>query len=77
MKKILGALVLTLGGIPLAQADAITDWNIKAGEIITAVDMPPPPASRAMAIIHTAAYEAANAIARRYPAPLDRTAVLS
>jgi hypothetical protein len=70
MKTLLRVLVLALVGIRMAAADAIVDWNIKAGEIITAGDLGPPPASRAMAIMHTAAYEAANAIARRYPAPL-------
>ena len=70
MKTLLGILALALLGVRVAAADAIVDWNIKAGEIITAADLGPPPASRAMAIMHTAAYEAANAIARRYPAPL-------
>jgi len=70
MKTLLGVVALALVGVRVAAADAIVDWNIKAGEIITAADLPPPPASRMMAIMHTAAYEAANAIARRYPAPL-------
>ncbi len=51
-----------------AMADAVTDWNISAGEIVTAAGMGTPPANRVMAITHTAAYEAANAITRRYPA---------
>ncbi|HLA72488.1 MAG TPA: vanadium-dependent haloperoxidase [Steroidobacteraceae bacterium] len=70
MKTLLRVLVLALVSVRVAAADAIVDWNIKAGEIITAGDLGPPPASRAMAIMHTAAYEAANAIARRYPAPV-------
>lgn len=50
-----------------AMADAVTDWNISAGEIVTAAGMGTPFANRVMAITHTAAYEAANAITRRYP----------
>jgi len=53
---------------PAASADAICDWNSKAGEIVVAARMGPPPANRAMAIANTAAYEAVNAITKRYPA---------
>ncbi len=53
-------------GLP-AHADAITDCNIEAGKIIMAADLKPPPANRVLAIVHTAAYEAVNAITRRYP----------
>lgn len=52
----------------MAQADVVTDWNVKAGEIITQSGMGTPPANRVMAILHTAVYEAANAVAKRYPA---------
>lgn len=51
-----------------ARADVITDWNTKAGEIITQSGIGTPPANRVMAIVHTAVYEAANAITKRYPA---------
>lgn len=50
-----------------ARADAITDCNVEAGKIIMAADLKPPPANRALAIVHTAAYQAVNAITRRYP----------
>jgi len=53
-----------------AWADAIVDWNTTGGDALTMADMPPPPAGRVMALMHTAAYEAANAITRRYPASL-------
>jgi hypothetical protein len=53
---------------PAAMADAVCDWNSRAGEIVVAARMGPPPAYRAMAIVHTAVYEAVNAITRRYPA---------
>lgn len=48
-------------------ADAITDWNIKAGEIVTESKIGTPPAVRVMAVVQTAAFEAANAITKRYP----------
>jgi hypothetical protein len=51
-----------------AWADAVTDWNVKAGEIILEAKPPAPVAARAVAIVHTAVYEAANAVTRRYPA---------
>jgi hypothetical protein len=52
----------------LVQADVVTDWNVKAGEAVITARLGPPPAYRVMAIVHTAVYEAANAITKRYPA---------
>ena len=51
-----------------ASADAVCEWNTTAGEIIVYARMGPPPAYRTLAIANTAAYEAVNAITRRYPA---------
>jgi hypothetical protein len=53
---------------PMARADVVTDWNIKAGEIIVEARLGPPPAYRVLAIVHTAVFEAVNAITKRYPA---------
>jgi hypothetical protein len=53
---------------PAAKADAVCDWNTKAGEIVVSARMGPPPANRAMAIVNTAVYETVNAITKRYPA---------
>jgi hypothetical protein len=50
-----------------AKADAITDWNVKAGEIVVQSKLGTPPAIRVTAIVQTAAYEAVNTITRRYP----------
>lgn len=55
-------------GAPAAVADVITEWNQRSGEFITAAALGTPPANRVMAIVQTAAYEAANAITQRYPA---------
>jgi hypothetical protein len=62
------ASVLAIGASSVARADVVTEWNIKGGEFITASGLITQPASRVMALAHTAAYEAANAITRRYPA---------
>jgi hypothetical protein len=52
---------------PMARADAGAEWNIKAGDIVLAARPGTLPAYRALAIVHTAVYEAVNAITRRYP----------
>jgi hypothetical protein len=52
----------------MASADVVADWNIRAGEIVVEARLLNPPASRVLAIVQTAVYEAANAITRRYPA---------
>jgi len=56
------AASLLAGVVPNANADVITDWNLKAGEIVTESKLGTPPAIRAMAIVQTAVYEAVNAI---------------
>jgi hypothetical protein len=53
---------------PVAPADVVTEWNIKAGEIVVEAKLGPAPANRVLAIVHAAVYEAANAITSRYPA---------
>jgi hypothetical protein len=60
-------IVFSILAVPMARADVITDWNIKAGEIVVAAGMVTPVANRTLAIVHTAVYEAVNAITRRYP----------
>ena len=55
------AASLLAGVVPNANADVITDWNLKAGEIVTESKLGTPPAIRAMAIVQTAVYEAVNA----------------
>ena len=53
---------------PLVCADVVTDWNVKANDFIMAAKVAPPPAIRALAIVHVAVYEAVNSITGRYPA---------
>lgn len=66
----IGALAIIAGllGVPTAKADVVTEWNIRDGEIVTAAGLETPHANRLMAIAHTAAYQAVNAITGRYPA---------
>ena len=52
----------------MAHADVVTDWNVKAGEIVVAAKLGTPPANRVLAIVQTAVYEATNAVTERYPA---------
>lgn len=49
-------------------ADVVTDWNIRANELIVSARLGPPPAYRSMAIAHVAVFEAVNAITGRFPA---------
>jgi hypothetical protein len=64
--------VCVLLGIGLAaapaRADVVIDWNLKANELVVEAKIGTPPAVRIMAIVHTAVYEAANAVSKRYPA---------
>lgn len=64
------ALALLASAALNAQADAITEWNMKAGEVIAEARMGTPPAVRVMAFVQTAAFEAANAVTGRYPGSL-------
>ena len=50
-----------------ARADAVTDWNARACDLMIAWNVDPPTANRAIAIMHTAIYEAVNAITQKYP----------
>ena len=62
-----GAALALAVAATAAQADTITDWSIKSGEIVTESKMGTPPAVRVMAYVHSAVYEAVNAITRRHP----------
>jgi hypothetical protein len=52
-------------GIP-ARGDVVTDWNNAALDAIRAGRTAPPIASRSLAILHTAIYDAVNGIARTH-----------
>ena len=51
-----------------ANADSVTEWNIRACEIAGPASFDTPSSNRMLAIMHTAIYEAVNAITKKYPA---------
>ncbi|NWJ42003.1 MAG: vanadium-dependent haloperoxidase [Geothrix sp.] len=57
-----------------ALADAVIDWNIKAGDLVTEAKLNAQYATRALTMMHAAIYEASNAITQRYPSRLKLTA---
>jgi hypothetical protein len=59
--RICVAASLLAGVVPNTNADVITDWNLKAGEIVTESKLGTPPAIRAMAMVQTAVHQAVNA----------------
>src|SRR5262245_19259485 len=52
---------------PASRADTVTDWNQKAADIFAAAKLVPAVATRMLAVVQTAVYEAVNAVTRRYP----------
>ena len=63
--RICVAASLFIGVALNANADAITDWNLKAGGFVTESKLGTPPAIRAMAIVQTAVHEALAAATPR------------
>jgi hypothetical protein len=57
-------IVASLAAVPPANADVVTDWNVRANTICAAAKLPPPAAYRTMAIVQTATYEALSAVRR-------------
>ena len=51
---------------PTAEADVVTDWNSAALDAIRSGRTPPPAASRALAMLHAAIYDAVNGITRTH-----------
>lgn len=64
------AAAIGCGALP-AHADAVTDWNIKAGEFVAGARLGTPPAMRVMAIVQTAVHDAVQQV----PAPAQAAAV--
>src|SRR6266487_6639751 len=61
-------------GIPV-RGDVVTDWNNAALDTIRADRTAPPIASRSLAIVHVAIYDAVNGIARTHEPYLVPSAV--
>ncbi len=61
------ALAAAVLATPAALADAVTDWNQRAIDLVVASGLGNQPAHRVLAITHTAALDAAQAAARSGP----------
>jgi hypothetical protein len=80
--RIIFAAAATLAAAPpAARADVVTDWNIKAGELMAEAKLGTPPAMRTLAIVQTAVLEAVSSTGQRGSveaavAAANRTALL-
>lgn len=63
----LALVVAACAFVAAAQADPVTEWNARAGEIILGAGISTPLANRLMAVAQTAVYEAVNRVTGRYP----------
>lgn len=67
MRKLIATISFLLMTAPVnAIADAVTEWNELAGDIVVNAKIGPLPAERALAIVQASVYEAVNAITQRY-----------
>jgi hypothetical protein len=68
-------VVATGLGSASVRADAVTDWNRTADELITAAKMGTPPAIRVMALVQSAVHEAVSALPPQADATAQQAAV--
>jgi hypothetical protein len=61
------AAALLAAGASTARADAVTDWSLKSAQIVAEARIGAPPAVRVMALVQTAADQAARDAARSVP----------
>src|SRR5438477_6107635 len=73
--RIRALVLITLGATLCAHTDVVTDWNKAALDAIRADRTPPPWASRNLAILHAAIYDAVNGISRAHKAYFVQSAV--
>src|SRR5213594_2327724 len=64
VKSLVLTTALSIGSV--ADADVVTEWNTAALNAIRAGRTPPPKASRDLAILHAAIYDAVNGIQRTH-----------
>jgi hypothetical protein len=64
--RILGAALIIASAATSVRADVITDWNAATLNVIRQRTTAPPVASRALAILHLAMYDAVNGITRTH-----------
>lgn len=66
-RSVMLATLLVAGFTVPASADIVTDWNRRCAALISEAKLGTPPAIRVMALVQTAAFDAANAVTLRYP----------
>ncbi|MBY0587037.1 phosphatase PAP2 family protein [bacterium] len=60
------AIAFSLGFVSSSRGDEVTFWNGQLLDSVRALSTPPPKASRAMAMVHTAIYDAVNSVDRTH-----------
>lgn len=60
-------LLMIISAPSALMADAVTEWNERAGAIVVKAGIGPLPAERTLAMVQASVYEAVNAITQRYP----------
>ena len=65
LKQLMLACGLAAGLAGAAQADAVTDWNVRASQFVFDAKMGTPPAVRLMAVVQTAVQEAVTSLPRQ------------
>ena len=65
--RILCLVLMVVLFVQTGKADSVTEWNTFACEITAPPSFDTPTANRAMAVMHTAIYNAVNAITKKYP----------
>lgn len=68
-------IISLLASVAGAHADVVTDWNTLALNAIRGYKMPPPKASRGLAMLHVAMYDAVNGIGRTHESYLVPSSV--
>ena len=66
LRALAAILAISLLPVLTAQADVVTDWNASALQAIKTDKTPPPKASRALAILHVAIYDAVGATTKSH-----------
>jgi hypothetical protein len=66
--KLFVATAILLITFSIVRADAVTEWNTRACDLVGTANIDTPTGNRALAIMHTAIYEAVNGITKKYPA---------
>ncbi len=68
-------VLISLAAEPASAGDAVTEWNAVAVEAVKTKMLTSPPAARALAMVHAAIYDAANAVERHHePLHVDTSA---